>query len=156
MSESIWDRLIRMLGVGGGLGLIPFAPGTWGTLLGFPMAWVLLKLPFYGALGLWGIASLLGVYVAGRSAQLLGSNDPAAVVIDEYLAFAGLLLFLPHEGVQAIWAFLAFRFFDVIKPFPISWIDRHVKGGWGIMADDWAAALFAGLLLKAMHFGGVL
>lgn len=137
------------IALGAGLGLIPVAPGTFGTLPAFLLAWLLrqgaaaIGQPIYAAWLLWLLLLPCGIWLAGRCAHALGSQDPAAVVCDEFLAYAGLLLVLPEQPVTLAWSFLLFRLFDATKPWPISWCDGHVHGGLGIMLDDLVAAVFA-------------
>jgi phosphatidylglycerophosphatase A len=142
------------LALGGGLGLLPVAPGTFGTLPGFPLALGLRALPAAAqpwlAMAVLAALFLLATRCAGRTAGALGGGDPGSIVCDEYIAFAGLLLVLPCEAATWAWAFLAFRLFDVTKPFPVGWVDRHLHGGIGIMADDVLAAAWAWLLLQGL------
>ena len=145
---------VHVFSFGGGLGLLPVAPGTFGTLPGFALALVLRWLaPGGSALAAWCLLMpllLLGVWCAGRTAAALRIQDPGAIVCDEYLAFAGLLLLLPFEAWTWAWAFLCFRLFDVTKPFPVGWADRHLHGGLGIMTDDLLAAAWAWCLLQGL------
>lgn len=155
MSRTRRLRLLRQpvhcVSLGAGLGLIPFAPGTFGTLAGFPLAWALLALGRHRGPGLawlvWGGLFVLATWCAGRTARALGQQDPGAIVCDEYLAFAALLMLLPREAWTWAWAFLCFRLFDVTKPFPVGWVDARLHGGTGIMADDLLAAAWAWGLL---------
>ncbi|MDE3010878.1 MAG: phosphatidylglycerophosphatase A [Pseudomonadota bacterium] len=149
---------VHLLSFGGGLGLAPVAPGTFGTLLGFPLAWALRALAAAaGAAAMWGLLALLfalATWCADRTARMLGSGDPGSIVCDEYLAFAALLLLVPAEPWTQAWAFLCFRLFDVTKPPPVGWADAHLHGGFGIMADDVLAAIWAaGLLYLLARLG---
>jgi phosphatidylglycerophosphatase A len=168
---------IHFVSLGGGLGLSPWAPGTFGTLPGFLIV-ALLKILLSWCAGSWwmGFGFLillwgLAIWCAECTARVLGIKDPGAIVCDEYLAFAGLLWLLPEVvspvgmgGVwsnqawaTAIWAFLLFRLFDITKPFPVSWADQRLQGGLGIMVDDALAAAWAYaaiLILQAIHLPG--
>ena len=131
-----------------GSGLLPKAPGTWGSLAALPCAIVIAALA-----GPWGLlAAVLAVTVAGLWAADVyatrsGADDPPRVVIDEvagqWLALVPVALDLRLYAV----AFLAFRFFDIVKVWPAGWLDRNLKGGWGIMLDDLAAGIYAGALV---------
>jgi len=135
-----------------GAGLIPKAPGTWGSLAALPFAWVILH--FGGVWWLGGAAVLVflvgwwasNVYVAGTR-----TTDPGAVVIDEV---AGQWLTLLPASTLTWWhwavGFALFRFFDIVKPWPVGWADRRVKGGFGVMIDDVIAGLYAGALLYGL------
>lgn len=136
-------KLCVGVATGGGLGRAPIAPGTWGTLLGVPIAFGLLQLPEVYRLPLWMVLGMLGLLAAQEAESTFGVKDPSAIVVDEYIAFAGLLLFVPMGALPWTWAFLGFRLFDIWKPFPLSWVDRHVFGGLGIMLDDVLAAILA-------------
>lgn len=134
-----------------GSGLLPRAPGTWGSLAALPFAWVIVSLA--GPIGLAAAAVAvfgLGCWAAGRYADASGSADPGAVVIDEvagqWLVLVAAPLSLP--GYAA--GFLLFRLLDIVKPWPASWADRKLKGGFGIMADD---VLAAGYGLVLMYLG---
>ncbi len=145
---------VHFVSLGGGLGLAPMAPGTFGTLPGFPLAWGLLELgrvaPAGAAWALLLVLLAVATWCAGRTARALGVQDPGSIVCDEYLAFAGLLLLLPVDVWTWAWAFLCFRLFDVTKPPPVGWVDAHIHGGPGIMLDDLLAAAWAWGLLRVL------
>jgi len=134
-----------------GSGLLPKAPGTWGSLVALPCAWaiVLLGGPWL-LLGACLGVFLLGLWASARYARALGAADPGSVVIDEvagqWLALVPVALQLEFYPI----AFIAFRFFDIVKPWPVGWLDRRLKGALGIMADDMMAGLYAGLLTFAL------
>jgi phosphatidylglycerophosphatase A len=146
---------VHAISLGGGLGLMPWAPGTFGTLPGFALAAAIRSVapgsPGWAAAGWLLCLLVLGTWCAGRTARALGLKDPAMIVCDEYLAFAGLLLLLPSDPATALWAFLCFRLFDVTKPFPVGWADRQVGGGVGIMLDDVLAAVWAWVAVQVLH-----
>jgi len=130
-----------------GSGLVRFAPGTWGSLAALPCAYLLHLLG-----GTWllaaaaGLVFLAGLWASGRYAAALGSGDPGAVVVDEVAGQWLALLPLPTDLWWYAAAFALFRLFDIVKPWPIGWLDRNLSGGLGIMADDLAAGLLAGLV----------
>ncbi len=130
-----------------GSGLLPKAPGTWGSLAALPFAWVIASLGGPWALLVASLAVFaLGIWASELYARRAGLKDPGVVVIDEV---AGQWLAIVPVALQAAWlplAFLAFRFFDILKPWPIGWIDKQVSGGLGIMLDDMVAGLYAGLV----------
>lgn len=162
---------------GFGLGLLPRAPGTWGTLLALPLFGLCAMLPGGTAL-LWGLGAAFvggGIWVCGRACRALGSRDDPGVVWDETAAFYLVLCGLPPgtgtgagDGWEWGWewewewwawvggAFVVFRFLDIVKPPPIGWLDRNLGGGWGVMADDAAAATGAlAALWGAAWVGGM-
>ena len=135
------------LAVGLGTGLAPYAPGTWGAVLGLPLAWFLhLRGPVVYATVTIAIV-LVGIRLCGHTARRLGVHDHPGINFDE---IAGQLVACAMAGLDWRWflvAFLLFRFFDILKPWPIRWLDRHLRGGLGIMVDDVAAGAAAGLLV---------
>lgn len=139
-----WAKLV---GTVLGAGLSPVAPGTAGTLVALPVAVLLTYTPLWlQAMVLVGVTAI-GTLAADLLARRSEEQDPQQIVVDE---FAGMLLTL--IGVEMnVWlvicGFALFRVFDITKPFPIRWLDRNVKGGWGIMLDDLAAGLLARLIL---------
>ena len=130
------------IGVGGGLGLLKPAPGTWGSLLGLPLGWGLSQLsPAVGAIA-W-LAMLAAAWAScRRTCEVLGSKDPGQFVADEYVALAGVYLLIPFDWRTAVAGFLLFRLFDIWKPWPVRALDR-VGGTAGVMTDDLAAAGYA-------------
>jgi len=129
---------------GGGAGLAPFAPGTFGTLLGFPLDWAArVALPVGGRFALCLVLFLVGTWAAGAAGRALGAEDHGGIVCDEAVAFMLVLLLIPGGWLWAGVGFLAFRLFDIWKPFPIRQVERSVKGGIGVMVDDVLAAVYA-------------
>lgn len=128
-----------------GTGLIKGAPGTWGSLAALPFAYLIVR--WGGLPSLW-VATLAvflaGLWASSRYAKADNRGDPGCVVIDEVVGqWLTLSLIYPDVRYYAI-GFIAFRLFDIIKPWPISWLDRNIKGGIGIMVDDVAAGIYAG------------
>jgi len=143
---SVWRDPVHWLAFGLGAGTLPRAPGTWGTLAVLPFYFLVDDLPpwCYAALtaGLFG----LGVWLCGRTARDLGVHDHPGIVWDEMVGFLAAML-LVRGGWWPLAGFLLFRFFDIVKPWPIRAVDRRLGGGWGIMLDDLLAGLYAALLL---------
>lgn len=143
---------LQWLAFGFGSGLLPKAPGTYGTLAAIPFYWLMqdLSAPVYVLLL---VASfLLGIYVCDISARALNTHDHPGIVWDEMVGY-WLTMFLAPAGWQWILlGFVLFRVFDIFKPWPISWFDRRVKGGLGIMLDDVVAAAYAFVGLQAIVY----
>ncbi|MDE2343939.1 MAG: phosphatidylglycerophosphatase A [Betaproteobacteria bacterium] len=139
-----WTRWVAL---GFGTGLAPVAPGTAGTALGFLLFWLMAWAPLWAQLLCLAGLFALGVWVCQLTALALGGHDPGAIVWDETVAFALVLEVAPRTVAGFLGAFLLFRLFDIWKPFPVSWADRHVHGGMGIMLDDLLAAAYAMLVL---------
>jgi len=133
----------RFIALGFGTGLAPVAPGTVGTLLAFPL--YLLLEAWLPPLSVFGVIVLLfgiGVWACERTGRDLGISDHSAMNWDEVVAMLLVLLLTPADWAWRGFAFFVFRVFDVVKPPPIRYIDRTVKGGFGVMADDILAAFY--------------
>ncbi|MBR9912708.1 MAG: phosphatidylglycerophosphatase A [Gammaproteobacteria bacterium] len=141
-------RPVHFLAFGFGSGLSPKAPGTMGTLAAIPLYLLLaqLSLPVYAALVL--LSFVVGVYLCHKTAQDLDVHDHPGIVWDEFVGFWITMLAAPPGWLWLLLGFLLFRLFDVLKPWPISWCDRKVEGGFGIMIDDVLAGLMALLCLQ--------
>jgi len=129
--------------LGFGSGLVPVGPGTFGTLVALPLFWVLSRhLNSNQFLLLLALIVVGGVWVCGRTGRDLGVEDHKAIVWDETAAFLIVLFFTPTTPWWQAAAFVLFRLFDIYKPGPIRTIERSLRGGLGVMADDLAAAFF--------------
>jgi phosphatidylglycerophosphatase A len=137
-----------LIATGFGIGLLPGAPGTWASLVALPCAWLIRDAGGATALAIATVAVfVVGWWASARVTQATSAADPGWVVIDEIAAQWLVLLGVPQRVWLYIAAFLAFRAFDIWKPFPVSWCDRNVTGGFGVMLDDIAAALYALILI---------
>jgi phosphatidylglycerophosphatase A len=145
-----WRDPASLIATWFGLGLLPIVPGTWASLLALPLAWVLRT--GTGAAG-FAVAIALtfgaGWWATGSFARVRGVPDPGEAVVDEVVGQWLVLLAAPVNPLAWIAGFLLFRLFDIWKPWPVRWADRHVKGGLGIMLDDILAAGYALLVLAA-------
>ena len=161
---SVWEKLIYWLGIGLGSGLPKRAAGTWGTVGGLVVAIPMLALGFWGFLAVTVVGALVGSYICGKTSDLMGVHDDPHIVWDEWVGMWVSLLpilwlhFYDDALLQGhqlsllllyFAAFVAFRFFDILKPFPIKWVDKNVSGGFGILIDDILAGLMAGVVLIA-------
>lgn len=134
---------------GFGSGLAPKAPGTFGTLAAVPIYWLIQDLawPIYGT---WLIVTFaLGIYWCDRSSKQLGVHDHGGIVWDEFVGYWITMFLAPKSWLWMLVGFVLFRFFDIIKPWPINWLDRKVEGGLGIMIDDVLAGVYAFIVLQA-------
>ncbi|MBT3658442.1 MAG: phosphatidylglycerophosphatase A [Rhodospirillaceae bacterium] len=135
-----------------GAGYLPKAPGTWGSLAALPFAWVIAE--WSGGVGL-AVAVLIvfgvGLWASVGYLRLGGGEDPGPVVIDEVAGqWLTLVPFAPDPLLYGL-GFVFFRIADIIKPWPVSWADGHVKGPMGIMLDDVLAGIYAGAALYAVN-----
>ncbi|WP_420745259.1 phosphatidylglycerophosphatase A [Photobacterium damselae] len=134
----------HLLATGFGSGLAPIVPGTVGTLAAIPLYWVLGQLPFLLYLLAIVIAAIVGVTICQKTSDDMKVHDHGSIVWDEFVGFWITMAIAPTISWQWILAgFILFRFFDMLKPWPISWLDKHVSGGFGIMIDDIVAGFMA-------------
>ena len=143
-------QLIMFIATGAYTGYLPKAPGTWGTLVALPINLLLIWLSPAG----YGLALLMillvAVYTAGAAEKILDRKDPGAIVIDEIIGMLITLIAAPPQPLIWLMAFLLFRLFDIAKPWPVSWADRHLNGGLGIVLDDVLAGGYAWLTLHGI------
>lgn len=139
----------HLLAVGFGSGLVPWLPGTTGTLAAMPLWYLFNELPalWYGLVLV--LATLLGVYLCQKTSHDMGVHDHGAIVWDEFVGIWITFFALPHpyHWHWLLAGFVLFRLLDMWKPWPIRWFDNHVHGGLGIMLDDIIAGLIAAVLL---------
>ena len=133
----------HFLGLGFGSGLIPLMPGTMGSIAALPLvlAVSMLAVEFYLAATL--LACLIGIAICAKTADALKVHDHGAIVWDEVAGMLVTFILVPLNWQSALAGFVLFRFFDIVKPWPIRWLDKHVHGGFGIMIDDIIAGLMA-------------
>ena len=136
-----------LLAFGFGAGLSRHAPGTAGTILAVPPGLLLINLPPGVYWSILVLCFLLGIYVCGVCSEKLGVEDPGAIVWDEMVAFWLTVAFVPLSWPWWLAAFVLFRFFDIVKPWPIPALEKRLHGGLGIMFDDVVAAVYAMVIL---------
>ena len=139
---------IQFLALGFGSGLIPKAPGTFGTVAAIPLLLLCSSMATIQYALLVGFMAVIGIYICGYAAKAADVHDHPAIVWDEIVG-----LFITMFMIQLTWqtilvGFILFRLFDIFKPWPISWLDKHCHGGFGIMIDDVVAGFAA---LACMH-----
>lgn len=144
---QVWRNFWHFLAFGFGTGLARKAPGTWGTLAGLAFVPVLQWLALPIALAIIVFATLFGVWLCGKVAKDLGVHDHGGIVWDEIVGIWLTLILLPAHWTWWLAGFVVFRLFDILKPWPISVLDRKVSGGLGIMLDDLLAAVLAAVVL---------
>ena len=143
-----WRHPAALIATGLGAGLLPIGPGSWGSLAALIAAWFIVVQAGYAALGAAAvIAFALGWWASARVVKASGLTDPGFIVIDEIAAQWLVLLAAPLDGRWYGVAFLLFRLFDILKPWPIRVVERRVAGGFGVMLDDIVAALYAVIVL---------
>ena len=145
--HQVWSNPWHFLAFGFGSGLARFAPGTFGTLAAIPPYLLLAQLswPIYGAITLFSF--FIGIYICQVTSDDLQVHDFSGIVWDEFVGLWITLFLIPFEWQWILLGFLLFRFFDILKPWPINYLDKYAKGGFGIMIDDVLAGIYAWICL---------
>ena len=156
MSQKVSTKLvltnpIHLLTFGFGSGLLPKAPGTFGTLVALPLFWLIadVSLPIYLVICLASI--IVGIFMCDYTSKALKVHDHPGIVWDEIAGYLITMIGFAATWQNLLLGFVFFRFFDIIKPWPIKLIDEKVSGGFGIMLDDIIAGIFAWLCLYGVH-----
>ena len=139
------------LALGFGSGLVQKAPGTAGTVAAIPLALALTTLPHLVALFIIMTLFAVGIPLCRVTASAMGQSDPGPIVWDEIVGFALVAVLVPPGWPWLLAAFAAFRFFDIVKPWPIKWFEKRLSGGFGIMFDDIVAAGYSIALLRIVE-----
>lgn len=154
MAEKISPCLLRhpadFLALGFGSGLVPRAPGTAGTLAAIPLYLLLQPLALHLYLPLVAVLFLVGIPLCAHTAERLGVHDHPGIVWDEIVGYLVTMTFAPPGWLWIVIGFVLFRLFDILKPWPIKWLDRKVGGGFGIMVDDLLAGIAAAAVLHLL------
>ena len=150
MNATRRNDLIVFLATGCFTGFLPLVPGTWGTFAAIPLVILVHRVDLI----LQGIIALVFVtaaaWVAGKAEILLGELDPRPIVIDEMAGFLISLLWLPLNPLTVCLGFGLFRLFDIVKPPPISSVEKRMRGGWGVVIDDVLAGVFTNAVLRLL------
>ncbi|MGC3980692.1 MAG: phosphatidylglycerophosphatase A [Steroidobacteraceae bacterium] len=141
---------VHLLAFGFGSGLSGKAPGTMGTLAALPLVFALMHASLVVYLCCVIMLCALGIYICGESARRLSTHDHPGIVLDEFAGMAITMIAVPLQWQWLLLGFLLFRFFDIVKPWPIREADHRLSGGFGIMLDDIIAGIFSCLLLHAV------
>ncbi|PLX49870.1 MAG: phosphatidylglycerophosphatase A [Desulfobulbaceae bacterium] len=136
------DKLVMAIATGFYSGYTPKAPGTAGTLVAFPVHLLIVMLPGNGYYLALAAILVLAIATAGMAEKIIDRQDPGMVVIDEIIGMLIGLIAVPLTLPALATAFLLFRTFDIWKPFPVSWFDKHLHGGTGIVLDDVMAGIY--------------
>jgi len=149
------EKIIKLLATGFGSGLSPFAPGTMGTLVGIPVCLICLPLTWPWRFVFVIALSALAVFISGRAEKIYSKKDDQRIVIDEIAGFQVAILPVAITGLNICAAFILFRIFDIWKPFPVNRL-QDLPGGWGVVMDDVGAGIYAGVLMLALNYSGIL
>jgi phosphatidylglycerophosphatase A len=143
-------KIVLFVALGAGVGKIPFAPGTFGSLLGLVICLMLSRAPV-SIMAVSAIALILvSVWSSEHAEKLMGVKDPGSVVIDEIAGMVVTMIGIPFGVLTAISGFVLFRLLDIVKPPPVRWFQDNLPGGAGIVMDDVAAGVIANILLRAV------
>lgn len=158
---NIWKNPIYFLAFGFGSGALPIAPGTWGTLAAIPFYLLIQNLPWQVYAVILLSATVVGAWICDVTERAIGIPDYSGIVWDEICGYLLTMFVAPHGWEWVVWGFILFRLFDIWKPWPIRWADRHLPGGLGVMMDDLLAAVYAWVMLQVvfhltLEFGSIL
>ena len=153
LAKRVWQDPVYFVAFGFGSGLLPKAPGTWGTLAAIPIYLLLSSSPWGVYLIVTLLALGLGVWVSSKVSNDLGVHDYKGIVWDEVVGYLFTMFLAPQGWYWIVLGFILFRLFDIWKPYPIRLIDQRVGSGLGIMLDDVAAAVPAWLIIQALAWG---
>ena len=146
------NKTAVFLATGGYVGHIPFAPGTFGSLIGLPFCYLLAEIQLGAAI----IATLLliglAIWISNAAERTLKRKDPGCIVVDEMAGMAVTLIGLPFNFTTVVTGFILFRILDILKPFPIRVLDKRLSGGLGIVADDVVAGIFSNIIIRMLLY----
>lgn len=148
LAKRVWQDPVYFIAFGFGSGLMPAAPGTWGTVAAIPVYLLMMHMHWSVYLFITLLFLGLGVWVSDKVSQDLGVHDYKGIVWDEVVGYLLTMFLAPQGLLWIVLGFVLFRIFDIWKPQPIRMVDIKVKGGLGIMLDDVAAAVPAWLILQ--------
>ena len=145
-------NIYHFIALGFGSGLFKKGSGTAGSLVAIPIFYLLINLP--NMLQWLFVVTLffVGLYSSNKVIAVIDQKDPSFIVIDEIVAVLFLFILIPTNIKFLAFAFILFRFFDIFKPFPVSWAENHFKGAFGIMIDDIVAALLSLLVIRLILY----
>ncbi len=149
--KSVWRNPLHFIAFGFGTGALPIAPGTFGTLVAIPIYLLLhlLTLQFY--LGVTLLIMLASMWICERVSNDIGVRDHQGMCLDEIAGFLFAMIGVPFGWGWIAAAFILFRIFDIVKPWPINWLDQNIHGGVGMILDDVAAGIASCLILLCVH-----
>ena len=144
------QKSVMFLATGCFIGNISFAPGTFGSILGLPLCFLLSKIDLSVAVPLTIIFVFFAIWIAQEAWKILKTEDPGCIVIDEIAGLMVTFIGLPFNIISAVTGFLIFRVLDILKPYPIRFFERKLIGGIGIVMDDVAAGIFSNIILRVL------
>ena len=152
LPKSLWHNPLHFVAFGFGAGALPFAPGTFGTLMAIPFYWLLQHLPSTAYLIIVIAITIGSIIISDRVAKEINVHDHPGMCLDEIVGYLITMLYAPKGILWIVIGFLLFRLFDIWKPWPIRLIDEQVHGGLGIILDDVLAGIYSFVLLQSLHW----
>ena len=150
MDTTRKNDIVVFLATGFFTGFLPTMPGTWGTFAGIPLIIITHRLTSLMQAVVTVVLVIIAAYIAGRAEILFEDHDARPIVIDEMVGFLITLLWLPLNFLTLCLGFVLFRLFDIVKPPPITILEKRLRGGWGIVLDDVLAGVFANVTLRLL------
>ena len=147
---NLTNKAAVFLATGFYIGKIPLAPGTFGSLIGLPLCFLLAGIQISAAIIAALLIIALAIWISNVAERALERRDPGCIVIDEIAGMVVTLIGLPFNLTTAAIGFILFRILDILKPFPIRILDKRLPGGLGIVADDVVAGMFANVLIRIL------
>jgi phosphatidylglycerophosphatase A len=148
--EQVWQDPRYFIAFGLGSGAMPFAPGTFGTLMAIPFYLLLQPLPLWGYVLFTILFIIASAWLCQRISNEIHVSDHPGMCLDEFAGFFVTMINAPVGAAWVILGFLLFRFFDICKPWPIRWIDKNIHGGFGMVLDDVLAGVFAMIVIQVI------
>lgn len=150
--RSVWRNPVHFAAFGFGSGAVPVAPGTFGTLMAVLLLVLLPPMSVVVYFLFLLVSFAIGVWLCHQTAHDIGVHDHGGIVWDEFVGYWITMFMAPAGWGWIILGFVLFRFFDIIKPWPIRWLDKNVSGGFGVMIDDVLAGLMALICLQCVAY----
>jgi phosphatidylglycerophosphatase A len=149
--KKLTDKLILLFATGLGTGFIPQAPGTWGTLVAIPLFLLVTKNQNINSMVFIFLFAIAACIIAELASKIFKTDDDKRIVIDEIAGYLIATVWLPPTWQTVLFAFIIFRILDILKPGPIGFLDRRIKGGVGIVTDDLVAGIFTNILMQVTY-----
>ncbi len=146
--RSIWRNPIHFIAFGFGTGAIPFAPGTFGTLIAIPFYLLMQSLAPLTYLGITLLITIMSIWICNKTSNDIGVEDHQGMCLDEIVGFIVTMFYAPHGWQWILLGFLLFRLFDIWKPWPIRLVDQQIHGGFGMILDDVLAGIASCIILQ--------
>lgn len=148
---SVWRNPLHFIAFGFGAGAIPFAPGTFGTLVAIPFYLLFSLLPLSAYIVLVVLIMFASMWLCDRVSREINIHDHQGMCLDEIVGYLVTMIAAPHGWIWIMLGFALFRLFDIWKPWPIAYIDEHVDGGVGMILDDVLAGIYSLIILQLLH-----